>query len=86
MTDQAGAHTLGECTRPGVCNCQNMPRCPVCNYTAHDAAYLMDHRLCRGEIPSGTLVEADFSDFGPQEPEARALKACRAAILAAEGK
>jgi hypothetical protein len=39
------------CSRPGVCNCPNMPRCPVCNYTAHDAAYLMDHNLCKGRIP-----------------------------------
>ena len=42
---------IERCLRPGVCNCPKMPRCPVCNYTAHDAAYLMDHYLCKGRIP-----------------------------------
>ena len=35
--------------RPCMCN---MPRCPVCNYTAHDATFEGDHRLCKGTIPS----------------------------------
>lgn len=34
--------------RPCMCD---LPRCPVCNYTKHDAAFEMDHDRCRGVIP-----------------------------------
>jgi hypothetical protein len=40
------------------CGC-NLPRCPVCNYTEHDAAFEMDHHSCKGAIP--TLTENDKS-------------------------
>lgn len=32
------------------CEC-DLPRCPVCNYTKHDAQFEMDHNLCYGRIP-----------------------------------
>ena len=28
------------------------PRCPICGYSEADAAYHLDHHLCRGEIPT----------------------------------
>lgn len=34
--------------RPCLCD---LPRCPKCNYTEHDARFEMDHHLCGGEIP-----------------------------------
>lgn len=46
------------------CTCA-LPRCPVCNYTEHDAAFKGDHHLCKGVIPVGlddvaiTEAEAD---------------------------
>ena len=46
-----------ECKHPGCCTCPDMPRCSVCNYTAHDAAHLMDHDRCKGTIVAhGTPV------------------------------
>lgn len=33
------------------CDC-DLPRCPICNYTEHDAAFEADHALCPGRIPS----------------------------------
>lgn len=33
------------------CEC-DLPRCPVCNYTEHDARFEGDHHLCRGVIPA----------------------------------
>ena len=35
------------------CEC-GMPRCPVCNYTVHDAAFEMDHGSCPGKIPEAS--------------------------------
>lgn len=32
------------------CGC-NIPRCPVCRYTEHDAQFEMDHYLCSVSIP-----------------------------------
>lgn len=32
------------------CPC-DLPRCPFCNYTRHDAAFNMDHQVCAGAIP-----------------------------------
>ena len=49
MTDRDNPAT--ECCSPGLCECSDMPRCPKCGYTEHDAAYLMDHHLCDGTIP-----------------------------------
>jgi hypothetical protein len=40
-----------DCPTPGLCACPDMPHCPVCAYTAHDAAYLMDHRFCSEPTP-----------------------------------
>ena len=34
--------------RPCLCD---LPRCPKCNYTKHDAAFEQDHRFCSGIIP-----------------------------------
>lgn len=33
--------------RPCTCD---LPRCPKCGYTRHDAHFEMDHRLCDGAI------------------------------------
>lgn len=33
------------------CECEGMPRCPVCNYTEHDAEFEGDHARCPGRIP-----------------------------------
>lgn len=43
------------------CMCEGMPRCPICNYTAHDAAFEMDHASCPGRIPDeeGEVPHAD---------------------------
>jgi len=42
--------------RPCACD---LPRCPVCNYTEHDAAFEMDHHLCKGVIPK---IDGDGRD------------------------
>ena len=34
----------------GPCEC-DLPRCPVCGYTEHDARFHQDHERCEGEIP-----------------------------------
>lgn len=34
-----------------VCEC-DLPRCPSCGYTQHDAAFHLDHDLCLGTIPA----------------------------------
>ena len=34
------------------CMCPNEPRCPECGYTAHDAAFELDHSRCPGQIPA----------------------------------
>lgn len=39
------------------CEC-DLPRCPVCNYTRHDAAFEMDHATCSGTIPESDLAAA----------------------------
>ena len=51
-TDPAGraAFDGNQCKTPGCCTC-DLPHCPLCGYTRHDAAHLMDHRLCKGVIP-----------------------------------
>jgi hypothetical protein len=36
-----------ECSRPGLCDCPNMPRSTRCGYTDHDKAHLMDRRFCQ---------------------------------------
>ena len=38
------------CKQPSCCTC-DLPRCPVCGYTKHDAAFHMDHGMCKGVIP-----------------------------------
>lgn len=35
------------------CEC-DMPRCPECGYTEHDAQFEMDHHVCPGTIPGTT--------------------------------
>jgi hypothetical protein len=34
--------------RPCMCD---LPRCPECNYTKHDAQFEGDHHICPGTIP-----------------------------------
>jgi hypothetical protein len=34
--------------RPCLCD---LPRCPICGYTKHDASFEGDHSKCTGEIP-----------------------------------
>ena len=34
--------------RPCICE---LPRCPVCGYTKHDASFEGDHHICKGRIP-----------------------------------
>lgn len=34
------------------CEC-DLPRCPRCGYTRHDASFQLDHRMCPGRIPLG---------------------------------
>ena len=41
--------------RPCPCD---LPRCAACGYTKHDAAFEMDHHLCRGVIPVVTATAA----------------------------
>lgn len=56
--DQRGEAPNDESTAPNCplvtgqrpCEC-DLPRCPVCNYTEHDARFERDHHLCRGVIP-----------------------------------
>jgi hypothetical protein len=47
MSDKANC-PLETGLRPCMCD---IPRCPVCNYTTHDAAFEGDHHLCKGKIP-----------------------------------
>lgn len=37
------------------CMCPDMPRCPECGYTQHDADAEGDHHLCGGAIPEKAL-------------------------------
>jgi len=38
--------------RTGLRPCQcDLPRCPSCGYTKHDAEFEGDHGLCGGSIP-----------------------------------
>lgn len=47
------------------CQC-DLPRCPECGYTEHDARFEMDHIYCRGTIPpAGPLFQGEdkMSDY-----------------------
>lgn len=43
------------------CQC-HLPRCPVCNYTKHDAQFEMDHSACSGTIPEKFDYDGDGRD------------------------
>lgn len=44
------------------CMCEGLPRCPICNYSAHDAAFEMDHASCSGRIPDEEGEDFNCSD------------------------
>lgn len=48
------------------CMCEAMPRCPVCNYTEHDAAFESDHASCPGRIPD---ADDGPDGYGPDESD-----------------
>jgi len=50
------------------------PHCPICGYTAKDAAYNLDHGLCKGKIPASKAKLPQAKS----EPEERFLLAWRA--------
>lgn len=43
------------------CEC-NLPRCPKCNYTKHDAQFEGDHHNCNGKIPE-LLSKPDITNL-----------------------
>lgn len=49
---------MTECATPGCCDCVGLPRCPVCNYSAHDAEFHADHFGCAGVIPVEAVDDA----------------------------
>ena len=57
------------------CTCPDEPRCPVCGYTAHDAACEMDHHPCSGTIPPRlTPATIEFTNLLSEEGETITLE------------